>query len=594
MNSLRHLNKYFLKYKWPLLWGILTVIFSNYFYIKMPVFLKDLTDTLMKKGNGSVDIIGLNIYLDKSDPLGIATRILLVYMGLIILKGIFLFFTRQTIIKVSRLIEYDIKNEIYNQYQNLDYNFYKKNSTGDLMNRISEDVSQVRMYLGPGVMYNINLVVITALTLYQMIEINLWLTIIVLIPLPIMSVLIYKVSKKINRTSKDVQNQQSKLSTLVQESFSGIRIIKAFQREDYHTATFNDASKEYRKKRIHLIVINALFQPTIGFLIGLSTILAIYFGGLFTFTGTITLGGITAFIFFINSLTWPFASLGWLTDIIQRAEVSQSRINEFLLLEPEIKNPTTSPFIFKGSIEFKNVSYTYPGNEQPTLQNISFKIEKGDTLAILGKTASGKSTMLKLIMRQIDPSSGDILIDGKSLRTINLNDYRNAIGIVPQEVFLFSDTIKENILFGHLAPDNVDQNMIDQICKYCHVHHNILKFPLQYETVLGERGVNLSGGQKQRISIARALIRKPDLLLLDDCLSAVDTHTEDIILKHLKNDVHPMVSIIVSHRISSIRNANKIIILNQGTIAESGNHDDLLALGNLYSELYFSQLAEEK
>lgn len=560
----------------------------------MPVFLKDVTDTLIAEGNGSVRVFGYPIYMDKNDPVMIAAKILMIYMGLITLKGIFLFFTRQTIIKVSRLIEFDIKNEIYKQYQRLDYNFYKKNSTGDLMNRISEDVSQVRMYLGPGVMYNINLVVITALTLYQMIEINLWLTIIVLIPLPIMSLLIYNVSKKINKASKDVQRQQSKLSTLVQESFAGIRILKAFQREDHQSNLFDEASKDYRKKSIRLIIINALFQPTISFLIGLSTVLAIYFGGLFTFTGSITLGGITAFLFFINSLTWPFASLGWLTAIIQRAEASQERINEFLLIKPEIYNTTSTPFVFNGSIEFKNVTFTYPGNEAPTLKNVSFKIEADDTLAILGKTASGKSTILKLILRQVDPQEGEILIDGKSIKDINLDDYRKAIGVVPQEVFLFSDTIKENILFGHTEPETISQEQIEQICKYCHVHHNIERFPLKYDTILGERGVNLSGGQKQRVSIARALIREPKLLLLDDCLSAVDTQTEEIILNHLRDDIHPLVSVIVSHRISSIRNANKIIVLDKGEIAEEGNHESLLAKGNIYAKVYFSQLVEEK
>ncbi len=594
MNSLRYLNKYFIKYKWPLFWGILTVILSNYFYIKMPVFLKDLTDTLTNDGNGIVNVIGLNIHLDKNNPYSIALKILLIYMGLVLLKGIFLFFTRQLIIKMSRHIEYDLKNEIYQQYQRLDYNFYKKNATGDLMNRISEDVSQVRMYLGPGVMYNVNLVVVTALSLYQMIQINAWLTLIVLIPLPIMSFLIYNVSKKVNKASKEVQHQQSTLSTLVQESFSGIRILKAFQREDHQIDKFTQASKDYRKKNIRLIVINALFQPTIAFLIGLSTVLAIYVGGLFSFAGTITFGGVTAFIFFLNSLTWPFASLGWLTAIIQRAEASQGRINEFLKLEPEITNPTNTPFNYKGTIEFKNVSYTYPGDLRPTINNISFKINPEETLAILGRTASGKSTLLKLILRQIDPQEGEILIDSQPLKTINLDDYRNEIGVVPQEVFLFSDTIKENILFGHYNPIEVTQEEVEEICKYCHVHHNIMSFPEQYETQLGERGVNLSGGQKQRVSIARALIRKPALLLLDDCLSAVDTQTEEIILNHLKNDIHPLNTIIVSHRISSIRNANHIIVIEKGEILEEGSHEKLLNDGNFYAELYFNQLTEEK
>ncbi|HLU87939.1 MAG TPA: ABC transporter transmembrane domain-containing protein, partial [Taishania sp.] len=403
MKSLRYLNKYFFKYKWSLLLGVIFVTASNFFYIKMPVFLKDVIDTIIANDGTPISVVGLKINLDTSNVLYAALYIGVIYMSLILLKSIFLFFMRQTIIKVSRYIEFDLKNEIYSQYQKLGYNFYKRNSTGDLMNRISEDVSHVRMFLGPGIMYNVNLVIAFGLIVYQMVEINAWLTVIVLIPLPIMSFLIYRVSERINQVSLQTQAEQSNLSTIVQETFAGMRVVKAYGREKNVNDRFNETSVKYKGKMMDLVFINSLFQPTIMCLIGLSTVLAIYVGGLFSFTGKITFGGITAFVFFVNYLTWPFASLGWLTSIIQRAAASQERINEFLKQEPEIVSTIDKPFEYKGKIEFKNVTFTYEGANEPAIKNLSFVVEPGQTVAFVGRTASGKSTILKLIMRMIEP-----------------------------------------------------------------------------------------------------------------------------------------------------------------------------------------------
>ena len=591
MKSLRYLNKYFFKYKWSLLLGILFIVLSNYFQIKMQIFLKDVIDTLIANDGEPLGVLGLSIRVKNADLVIVALYIGVMYMSINFIKGVFVFFQRQTIIKVSRYIEFDLKNEVYLKYQQLGYSFYKKNSTGDLMNRISEDVSHVRMYLGPGIMYNINLVVAFFLTVYYMIDINAWLTLIVLTPLPVMSYLIYKVSDRINKLSHLVQQEQSGLSTIVQETFSGIRVVKAYGREEEVNSRFVNASKTYKGKQMRLVLINALFMPTIMCLIGLSTILAIYVGGLFSFSGEITYGGIAVFVSFVLTLTWPFASLGWLTSIIQRAAASQERINEFLKQQPEIENNNQSPFDFKGKIEFRNVTYTYPGASEPSIKNLSFTIFPNQTVAFVGRTASGKSTILKLLMRQIEPQSGVILIDDRSLNDINLDAFRNQTGIVPQEVFLFSDTIANNIRFG--TNENVSDEELYKVTEYAHVRHNIEAFEEGFETMLGERGVNLSGGQKQRISIARALIRKPKLLLLDDCLSAVDTETEEIILSHLKKDTHVLTCIIVSHRISSLRNAQKIIVLENGAKIEEGNHEELLNVNGIYADMFTKQLAEE-
>ncbi len=563
--------------------GVVFIIISNYFGVQIPMFVQSTVDELFKKTE----------LKNFSDFLTLMLKIGGFYMFLALMKGLFLFFQRQSIIIMSRLIEYDLKNEIYNQYQRLDYSFFKKNNTGDLMNRITEDVSQVRMYLGPGVMYTINLAVLFIMVVSQMIQISGKLTFFVLLPLPVMSFLIYKVSNKMNKLSHKVQQEQSNMSTLIQEFFSGIRVIKAFSREGEVQEKFNTSADEYQKRNMKLVLVNALFMPTITFLIGLSTLIVIYTGGIMTYEKSISLGEIVSFIMFVNMLTWPFASVGWVTSIIQRAAASQERINEFLREEPEIKNENSSPFHFEGSIEFKNVSYTYDNSGIKAVHNLNFSIQKGDTFAIIGKTGSGKSTILNLIMRQFDTDEGEILIDNQNIKNINIHDFRKQTGVIPQDVFLFSDTIGNNIKFG-IDNNKASEDDLIAITKKAHVYHNIEQFPDQFDTLLGERGVNLSGGQKQRVSIARALIRKPNLLLMDDCLSAVDTETEEIILENLKAEKNIITSIIVSHRISSIRNANKIIVIDNGEKVEEGSHAELLDLQGIYAEMYRKQLSEEQ
>lgn len=512
------------------------------------------------------------------------------YMLLSIASGFFLFLTRQTIIIMSRFIEYDLKNEIYDQYQRLDYTFYKKNSTGDLMNRISEDVTKVRMYLGPGIMYTINLAILSILAVYKMVSTSGYLTFFVLIPLPIMSFIIYKVSSRINRLSAVVQEEQSDMSSLVQESFSGIRVIKAYNKNVEVEDQFKRSAEAYKDKNMKLVFVNSLFAPTIYVLIGFSTLLCIYLGGLVYHQEAINFGEIMSFVFYVNMLTWPFASVGWVSSLIQRAAASQERINEFLKIQPDIKNSITDEFVFNGKIEFKNVSYTYPNSGVKAIDNVSFVLHPGERIGVVGKTGSGKSTLLKLITRQIDPDQGEILVDGINLKDVNLDHFRDQIGIVPQDVFLFSDSIKNNLLFGSLDADAPLEELV-RVTKEAHVHHNIMNFKNQFETILGERGVNLSGGQKQRLSIARALIRKPKLLLLDDCLSAVDTETEEVILSNL--NINSTTTFIVSHRISTIRNATKILTLSDGKVTEEGTHDELLDRNGEYAKMYQKQLAEE-
>ncbi|UKN02104.1 ABC transporter ATP-binding protein/permease [Paracrocinitomix mangrovi] len=581
MSSLSYLNKYLLKHKWLLLLGILFVIGQNIFVIKMPGVVRDSINDMINHHDGSAESIA-----------GGLMKFALISAGLYVLfsviSGIFLFFQRQTIIRMSRYIEYDLKNEIYDQYQSLDFNFFKKNSTGDLMNRITEDVSHVRMYLGPGIMYTSNLIIRFILALWIMLSVNAELTLYVLMPLPIMSVLIYFVSSILNRKSEHVQKQQSLLSTMVQESFSGIRVIKSHVKEAEIEARFNAEANEYKNRSMSFVKTQAFFMPTIVMLIGISTILTIYVGGIQAQEKVISAGEIAEFVLYVNLLTWPFASIGWVTSIVQRAAASQKRINEFLHQQPEIVNESNDPFSFENEITLKNVSLTYENSGVEALKDIDLTIPKGATIGVLGRTGSGKSSLAYLIMRLLDPTTGEIKIDGKNLKEVNLEAWREHLGYVPQEHFLFSDTIKNNIAFG-LNEDDVSDEKIIQAAKDAGIHDNIMNFPDKYETRLGERGINISGGQKQRVSIARALIKNPDILVLDDCLSAVDNETEELILNAIKENLKGKTSLIISHRISSIKYADKIVVLENGTIIETGTHEELLKLGGQYETIFKKQ-----
>jgi ATP-binding cassette subfamily B protein len=546
----------------------------------MPRYVQASIDELTTKGLSS----------DVKDALWLAMRIGGLYLMLSVGKGFFLFLMRQTLIIMSRRIEYDIKNEVFNHYLSLDTAFYKRNRIGDLMNRISEDVSQVRMYLGPGIMYGINLMVLSVMSIYQMFQINITLAIFALMPLPLMSYLIYRVSNNINASSKSVQEQQSNLTTIAQETLVNIRLIKAYNQSEASQVKMQKATETYKEKSMRLALINALFMPTILLLIGASTLIVIYVGGVLTESKHLSLGAIVAFLFYVNNLTWPFVSIGWVTSINQRAAASQQRINEFLTTLPAIINPTHEPFNFEGNIRFIEVNHTFEDTGIQAINNLSFGLHQGEQLGVLGKTGSGKSTLIALLTRQIEADSGLIMIDNQEIKSINLFDYRKRIAVVPQDVFLFSDTIRNNVTFGCFEQVN-DAEIIEAL-KTAHVWHNIEEFPDGLDTQLGELGVNLSGGQKQRISIARALICKPALLVLDDCLSAVDTETEEIILNRLNQLPYKPSVITVSHRVSTLRNCQNILVLENGHMVEYGNPQSLLDRKGLYFEMVKQQLNE--
>jgi len=515
------------------------------------------------------------------------------YLVVALLKGLFLFFTRQTVIIMSRLIEFDLKNEVFDHYQSLSLAFYKRNNTGDLMNRISEDVTKVRMYLGPAIMYTINLVVLSVLAISFMLMVNVELTLYVLLPLPVLSISIYYVSSLINKRSEEVQRQQSALSTMVQEAFSGIRVLKAFNRQRSSQVNFEKACNTYKVLSLRQVKVDALFMPSIILLIGLSTIITIYVGGIKAIEGEITIGNIAEFVIYVNMLTWPFASVGWVTSLVQQAAASQERINEFLHTEPEIVNQSDAQDQIVGKIAFRNVAFTYPDSGIEALKEISFTINQGETLAILGRTGSGKSTIANLICRNFDPSSGEIQIDNKPISQINLNSLRSNIGYVPQDVFLFSETIANNIGFG-LEDEEFSENVIRKAAANAHVLHNIESFPKEFETILGERGINLSGGQKQRVSIARAIAPNPQILIFDDCLSAVDTETEEIILNNLRGIMKNKTTILISHRVSTVEQADQILFIDEGRIVETGTHKELLEHNGAYADLYQKQLQENE
>lgn len=592
MKSLKHINKYFFKYRWYLLLGILFVAVSNIFGVYSFLYVGDAMDF--------VDEIS-----KMKDAEG-AHKQLLYYGGLVIglaiVSGFFLFLMRQTIIVMSRLIEYDLKNEIYVHYQQLDMSFYKRHNTGDLMNRISEDVSRVRMYIGPAIMYILNTLFTFVFTIYFMIQADAELTFYVLLPLPLLVISIYYVSQTINKKSTAVQEQLSAVTTEAQEAFSGIRVLKAYSREEHSEKNFEKQSIEYRKRNMGLVKTEALFQPFMVLLMGLSTILTIYIGGLHVIdsklhpTDTqITVGTIAQFVLLIGKLSWPIASLGWVTSLIQRAAASQTRINEFLHTASTIQssNHTDANIELNGEIVFDTVNFTYPDSGIQALKNVSFKVKKGSSLAIIGKTGSGKSTIANLICRLYDVGDGSIRIDGKDIRSHHLHGLRRQLGYVPQEVFLFSDTIAHNIGFS-VDNDKQQQETIIQAAKDAAVYDNIMGFPEKFDTIIGERGITLSGGQKQRISIARALIKKPKILILDDCLSAVDTETEEQILDVIKNKMKLNTTIIISHRVSSVKNADQIIVMENGSIIEQGTHQELMLLQKSYFQLFNMQLLEKE
>jgi ATP-binding cassette, subfamily B, multidrug efflux pump len=521
-------------------------------------------------------------------------KLSLVYLAYAFISGLFLFLTRQTIIVMSRKIEYDLKNDIFDHYQSLSMSFFKKNNTGDLMNRISEDVGKVRMYLGPAIMYTLNVFVLFTMVITFMFNKNVSLTLYVLTPLPILSFIIYKISFVINKKSEKTQKQQSMLSTFVQEAFSGIRVLKAYNRQAYFQDNFKNETENYKRASLSLAFVNSFFLPAIVLLIGLSTILTIYIGGIKTINNEIDYGDILQFIFYINLLTWPFASIGWVTSLIQRAAASQKRINEFLLQNETIENLNPEHQIGTiNSLAFSNVFFEYEQTNIKALNNITFQLNKGQTLGIIGRTGSGKSTIANLICRLYDLNNGTIQINSKEINEFNLFSLRAKIGYIPQDVFLFSDTIKNNILFG-IENDNIDAELVINAAKQAQIHEDIMDFPEKYNTKIGERGITLSGGQKQRISIARALIRKPDVLILDDCLSAVDTETEDKILKNLYSNVKSDITVIIGHRISSVSSANQIIVLEKGSIVENGNHSELIKKQGYYYEIHKKQLMEKK
>ena len=587
MKALQHLNKYFWKYKYRFVLGLIFIFTSNVFGLYPPIYIGEILNLIsdsLSENNSSENTIQDIL---KGQLAYYAFLVLLFAIG----RGLFMFFMRQTLIVMSRMIEYDLKNEIYDHYQKLSISFYKRNKTGDLMNRISDDVSKVRMYLGPAILYSTNLLISIALIVPKMISVSPKLTLFALSPLPFLVIAIYRVSSIMNTKSEIVQRQLSKLSSISQETFSGIRVIKSYTQEAFANAQFMDAAEDYKSKNLDLVKVNALFFPLMILLIGLSTLFTIYIGGLEAIAGNIQIGDIATFVIYVNMLTWPVASLGWVTSIVQRAAASQQRINEFLLEVPEILNPSTESFSISGDVRFNKVSFVYSDTDIRAIDKLSFTIKEGQTLGVIGKIGSGKSTLAELLCRINDPIEGEITIGSDVISKVNLNDLRSAIGYVPQESFLFSDTIYNNIAFG---TKNGSKQDVITASKSAGIYTNIMQFKDQFNTLVGERGITLSGGQKQRISIARALIRNPKLMLFDDCLSAVDTETEELILQNIKAESANKTTIIISHRASSLKHADKIIVLDAGAILEQGTPKELLDSAGEYATIYKKQLAESQ
>jgi len=592
LKALAHLNKYLVKYKWYLILGTLFTIISNLFGI-IPAQLVRYALDLVKD---TLDVY----FLFEGSPIqssfyGIFAFSILLYglliLAMALLKGVFLFMVRQTLIVMSRHIEFDLKNEIYTHYQTLPLSFYRRHNTGDLMARISEDVSKVRMYVGPSIMYGINLITLFILVISYMVSVNAKLTFYVLLPLPVLSLSIYYVNNIIMKRSEALQAQLSSVSTFVQESFSGIRVVKAFVREREQLRHFINQSNDYRNKSLGLTLVDSLFYPFIVVLVGLSNILVVYIGGQEIMAGRLTPGNITEFILYVSMLTWPVMALGWTTSQTQRAAASQVRINEFLTTKTDIVSEKNTVRDIQGAIRFENVSFVYPDTGIKAIKNFNLSVKAGETVAILGTTGSGKSTIASLLTRLYDPIEGQILVDSVPLKEYNLQSLRSQTGYVPQDVFLFSDTIAQNVAFGTIG---LPFSKIEQATKDADLYANIVDFPEGFDTKVGERGITLSGGQKQRLSIARAIARDPKILILDDCLSAVDTQTENTILSNLQRIMQDRTSVIISHRVSSAKLADFIVVLNDGEISEQGTHAELLERNGAYKELYDKQLQGEE
>ena len=593
VKELSALNKFFVKYKGHLLGGILFVTVSNLFGIFPAQLTRNALDVVLSNIDTYRLFDGFNSQAGVYKMLMFNIFIFgILVLSMALMKGLFMFFMRQTIIVMSRHIEYDLKNEIYSQYQKLGLDFYNRNNTGDLMNRISEDVGRVRMYVGPAIMYSINMIVLFVLVIWAMYSVNARLATYVLLPLPILTYLVYYVHDRINKRSEKVQSQLSVLSTFLQETFSGIRLIKAYAREKDYQEYYQKQTSLYHRFSMDLVKINAFFMPTMVLLVGLSTILTVYVGSLEVIAGRLTVGNIAEFVIYVTMLTWPVASLGWVVTIIQRAAASQQRINEFLKEIPSIKPGKIQCHELKGDIELTHVTFRYEENRKAALSDVSIKIPAGSSLGIIGKTGSGKSTLVNVLLRLVDVNDGIVKVDGIEIKNFDTDQYRKKIGCVPQDVFLFSDTIEENIAFGIDSP--YPEGAIVEAAKNADLYKNIMEFPLQFKTMVGERGITLSGGQKQRLSIARAIIRNPDILIFDDCLSAVDTITEEKILTNLTSIMKNKTTLFVSHRVATVKSCDQIIVLDEGRIVENGNHEALLANDGFYRHLFESQLMEDE
>ncbi len=591
MKYLSYLNKYFIKYKWHLLLGIVMVSLSNYFRVLQPQLIREVFDLVLE----NVGLFHLYEGFElQSDLFSILGKTLLLFgilvLILAIITGIFMYFMRQTIIVMSRLIEYDLRKEIFAHYEMLSLAFYKRNNTGDLMARITEDVNKVRMYIGPAVLYGINLVTLFVMVISSMLSVSVELTLYSLAPLPLLSISIYYVSNLINKKSEIIQRQLSQLNSIAQEVYSGIRVVKSYVQETPMGRFFADESELYKNKALSLAKIDATFFPLMLLLIGASTIITIYVGGLQVVKGTITAGNIAEFVIYVNMLTWPVTAIGWIASIIQQAAASQKRIDEFLQAKPDIINSVKSSQAFKGHISFDNVSFVYPDTGIKAIDGVSFDLLPGQKMAIIGRTGSGKTTIADLLVRMYDVTEGSISIDGIDVREHDLDNLRKRTGYVPQDVFLFSDNISGNVAFGKR---DASQPEIEEFTRYAAIYEDIKDLSDGFETRVGERGVTLSGGQKQRVSIARALIKKPDIIILDDCLSAVDTKTERQILGYFEQTLADKTAIIITHRIYSLLDFDKIIVLHEGRIVEQGTHDELMNTGGYYSEMYERHKVEE-